>query len=423
MKKIRLRILLCANACRPDSGSEAGVGWLAYQTLRKKHQVRVLCSAASRDAIEKAVEAGRARAEDFVFIPEKWKYTGQLQADRLISWLNVLAYQSHLARLGEAQIKEFRPDCIHHVTIATWRTGNALAGFAPPFVWGPIGGGESLPMAFLGGFSTYSKAFEILRAISGRLSRLAFPVKKTARTANYIFASNRETFELVARIRGNRARMEILPVVFFSSEKMLEFRESSLRTSDPEAPIQIFSGGYLEARKGIGLALQALAKLKKRGFAFRYEHGGIGPEQGYLTKQIRDAGLEDCASILKPYGGEAYANKLRATHIFLFPSLRDNCPVTLLEAMGHGCVPVVADHAGPGEIVTPECGIKIPVTRPAEFVDRLAKELEGLFEDAALRARLGRASHERVLKAFGEARWLSRVEQAYSEVVAGSPGE
>ena len=124
--------------------------------------------------------------------------------------------------------------------------------------------------------------------------------------------------------------------------------------------------------------------------------------------------------VVEPYQATAYRQKLRATDIFLFPSLRDNCPISLLEAMGHGCVPVVADHAGPGEIVTPECGIKIPLTRPAEFVDRLAEELAGLFQDADRRRRLGEAARLRVIENFSQEHWLQRVEAAYQKVTAGT---
>jgi glycosyltransferase involved in cell wall biosynthesis len=52
------------------------------------------------------------------------------------------------------------------------------------------------------------------------------------------------------------------------------------------------------------------------------------------------------------------ALELRAAHIYLLPSLRDSAGITLAEAMLAGCVPVVADCAGPGEIVTEEMRVQ-----------------------------------------------------------------
>ena len=407
------RILLCAYACRPNAGSEPMVGWSAYQALRKQHAVRVLCSDSGAAAIAEAVTAGEADAEDFCWIPERFRGTGRPAVDKLLSWLNTFHFQRTLLEQGRREIQAFRPDVIHQVTIATWRVENPLAGRGIPFVWGPVGGGEELPLTFLRTFSAFSASFEVARMISGLMARHHPAVKQTARQADWIFAGNRPTADLLARLRGSSAGVEILPQVFFAEKKMQEFQPRVEKKEVPPASVQIFSGGYVEARKGMSLALQALARLKQRGYSFHYEHGGIGPERTHLIRQIEKMGLTKEAKIVQPYSGEAYQQKLRTTDVFLFPSLRESCGISLLEAMGHGCVPVVADHAGPGEIVTPECGVKIPVTRPKEFVARLSDELASLFQDAEKRRRLGAAARSRVLKKFSQSHWLERVENAY----------
>ena len=415
-----MRVLLIAYACRPDMGSEPMVGWSAYRALHQRHEVRVICSASGRPSIEETIREGKAQAKNFCFIPDRWPYCGRPSLDKLINWLNIMEFQLLLSRIGREEVVRFQPDILHQVTIATWRVGNPLAGGETPFVWGPVGGGEQLPAAFLKTFSCYSIFFERLRQISGLVAGHSRSVLTTARRAAWIFAGNRQTATLLNRLRGHGSQIEILPVVAFSPERMTEFENKSRSRNPGHGIVQIFSGGYVEARKGMGLALKALAQLRQKGFRFQYEHGGIGPERSHLCGQIQKLGLQDCVRFVKPYQATAYRQKLRATDIFLFPSLRDNCPISLLEAMGHGCVPVVADHAGPGEIVTPECGIKIPLTRPAEFVDRLAEELAGLFQDADRRRRLGEAARLRVIENFSQEHWLQRVEAAYQKVTAGT---
>jgi len=418
MDRLKPRILLLANACRPDMGSEPMVGWSAYQALKNEYHVRVLCAGSGKAAILEAENVGQARAKDFRFIPERWRYTGRPIFDKLINWFNIVDFQRKLAHTGREEIETFKPDVIHQVTIATWRVGNPLVGGGIPFVWGPIGGGEELPHGFWKTFSPYSRIFESLRRGSGFLACHDPRVVRTARKADWIFAGNRPTAALVERLRGHGKAVEILPVVAFSEEKLREFLPRPMANGKRQETIEIFSGGYVEARKGMGLALLALARLKARGFVFQYEHGGIGPETVHLRAEIERLGLQDCVQLVDPYRGATYQEKLRKAEIFLFPSLRDNCPISLLEAMGHGCVPVVADHAGPGEIVTEDCGVKIPARQPEGFVEQLTQQLERLFLNPILRQKFRVAARDRILSEFSRPRWLGKVAGAYREILS-----
>ena len=72
----------------------------------------------------------------------------------------------------------------------------------------------------------------------------------------------------------------------------------------------------------------------------------------------------------------------------LFPTLRDNGPGVVSEALATGAVPVIADFGGPGDIVHPEVGYKVPVTSENDMVAQMEKILTNLAGNRDLLNRL-----------------------------------
>ena len=84
-----------------------------------------------------------------------------------------------------------------------------------------------------------------------------------------------------------------------------------------------------------------------------------------------------------------------------FPSIREFGGGVVLEAMALGVAPLVVDYAGPGELVGPETGFKVPIAPRAEIV-------------AALRERLGYLCDHRADVAAAAARGLDLVAQKFT---------
>ena len=61
---------------------------------------------------------------------------------------------------------------------------------------------------------------------------------------------------------------------------------------------------------------------------------------------------------------------MRSADVLVFPSVRDFGAGVVFEALAVGAVPVVADFGGPGDIVHPEVGYKVPLTNESEWCRR-----------------------------------------------------
>jgi glycosyltransferase involved in cell wall biosynthesis len=72
----------------------------------------------------------------------------------------------------------------------------------------------------------------------------------------------------------------------------------------------------------------------------------------------------------------------------VFPSVRDFGAGAVFEALATGAVPVVADFGGPGDIVHPGVGYKVPLTNESEFVSQMEKILTDLAGNRDLLNRL-----------------------------------
>jgi glycosyltransferase involved in cell wall biosynthesis len=163
--------------------------------------------------------------------------------------------------------------------------------------------------------------------------------------------------------------------------------------------------------------LHALAKVKSRGVKFTYRLGGDGPERIHLQKLARQLGLGENIIFGQGLSGDAYRQELIKTDIYLLPSLRDNSPRTLMEAMLAGCVPIVADCGGPGEIVTEECGCRIALENPKTMADEIADAILKLHLDRAWMQSKSTAAHRRIATGYSEQSYLQSIEGIYREAL------
>jgi glycosyltransferase involved in cell wall biosynthesis len=111
-------------------------------------------------------------------------------------------------------------------------------------------------------------------------------------------------------------------------------------------------------------------------------------------------------------------DELRDADIFVLPSFAEGVPVVLMEALASG-VPVVATAiAGVGELV--EDGVSGYVVPPGDPVP-IAKCIEQLLEDPALRSRFGAAGRAKVEQEFDVRREAARLYAILTTALGSEP--
>jgi glycosyltransferase involved in cell wall biosynthesis len=106
-----------------------------------------------------------------------------------------------------------------------------------------------------------------------------------------------------------------------------------------------------------------------------------------LTKSL---GIEKAVSFSGWLGHGEVLQRLGKADVLVFPSVREFGGGVVFEALAMGAVPIVADFGGPGDIVRPEVGFKVPLTNEEDVVLEIEKVLSKVQRDRDLLERLCR---------------------------------
>jgi glycosyltransferase involved in cell wall biosynthesis len=244
-----------------------------------------------------------------------------------------------------------------------------------PFVIGPLNGGLPWPP----GFRQLDNQKEWVANLRNLYRYLPF-ARSTYRHAAAIIAASSQTYAEFAAYRGK---------VFFVPEPGIGRSLCSGDSRSPRSGVKlelIFVGG-LVPRKGCDLALRAAAPLLRSDLA-RFTVVGDGPERGRLEELAKSLGIEKGVFFCGWLSHAEVLRHLRSADVMVFPSVRDNGAGVVFEALAAGAVPVVADFGGPGDIVHPGVGYKVPLTNEIDVVAQMEKALAEIIRDRNLLGRL-----------------------------------
>jgi glycosyltransferase involved in cell wall biosynthesis len=402
----RLKILLSAYACEPDKGSEPEAGWQWAVRLARNHQITVVTRANNRASIE----AGLARLP--APHPEVVYYDLPAWLRTLKRWGLPVTWYYAFWQLGvywrlRGGVDHF--DLIHHITFNSYRWAGFWWLTNRPLVLGPLGGGQICPAPLLKLFGP-GATLERLRSWLVLVSRYNPLHRLNCRAARRLLVANQDTLERIPQASHLRTQLMLDAAI----EAQLCPPRDAPATN--ESTVRFIWVGGLRKRKGLPLALQALATALKSKPNLRLSVVGGGPDWAELQCLARELKLE---AQVTWHGWKARAEvaQLLAQHdVFLFTSVRDTSGYVLLEAMLAELPVITLNHQGAAEMTTDETAIRIPPATIPETVAALATACGALADDPARRRRMGRAGRAHVLEHHTWERRVAVMNQIYAEL-------
>ncbi len=408
----RLRVLVSAYACQPGRGSEPGQGWAIARGLADHHDVWLLTypGYGFKPAIDK--ELCENPTPHLKAVYHQLKREGHVHLhggqDRsgFKEQLHYYRWQITARRTVRRLHAEVGFDVVHHATLMKSWAPSALAGSGVPFVWGPVGGGESAPKAFYRGFSPFGRRYERLRDLARWVASLDPMVRRTARSSSLGLAATPETAKLMRGLGAKRVDI-VDPVALPDSEI-----EGLSRISPPDliSPLRLLSAGRFLHWKGYDYGIRAFARARSQAKEAgdgtladaAYVILGDGPERSRLEALACELGIAEHVHFLGMLPRASLLERLEDSHVFVHPSFHDCGGYATLEAMAAARPVLCLNLGGPGTQVTAETGFVVDAVNPEQVEADLAECILALARDRSLLARLGEAARDRV---HGRYRW------------------
>ncbi len=177
---------------------------------------------------------------------------------------------------------------------------------------------------------------------------------------------------------------------------------------NPGAPLKlVYLGRMIEEQKRVSRLVELVTVLNERGDKFEFTLAGSGRD---LPKVQAALAKVPNVRILGEIPNSETRELLRSQDVMVILSDYEGLPLSLLEAMGEGVVPVVSDlESGLRQVVTDETGIRVPVGDVAGA----ARAIGLLARDPLRLATLSAASSRLAQEEYGAA----RMGQRYLELI------
>jgi len=399
----RLRVLLIAESANPEWTSVPLIGWNLSMALARKVDAHIVTQIRNRDAL---LRQGLVEGVHFTAIDNERlasllvKVAAKLRGGVGKGWTTISAFSALAYYSFERKLwKEFGErlasgefDVVHRITPLSPTHASPIAKYLAdlkiPFVLGPLNGGIPWPSGFRHRQHAENEWLSYVRHLYKFMP-------------GYVSTRKNSSAILV----GSKYTLSELP--HWAAEKCVYLPENSVdhavfrspRSRCAMLPLKAIFVGRLVPYKGADVAINAASQFLRDG-RVQLQIIGDGPQRGYLVELVRSLGLEDEVKFWGWLPQAELQEKLGASDLMIFPSVREFGGGVVLEAMALGVTPVVADYGGPSELVDEDTGIRVPFSDEASLTVGFERALQRIVTDPKLLDRLGASAREKVLAEF-----------------------
>ena len=409
-----MKVLLSAYACDPTRGSEPGCGWSwVYHTARLGHEVWCITRISNRKNVEAWLEKSPITNLHMVYVAAPWwmEYL-RLTYHYPAVYLHYLVWQYRTYRTARQIHRAEQLDVTHHVSYSSLQLGSHLWKLDVPFIFGPVGGAQSVPVQFRH-YLVKGEFREKLRTLASGLLLYGFSnTRNTIRHAYLVLAANQETYDLVQQLGAQRVKLEL------DNGIADDFFPPRFPVRPEKERLNVLWIGRLVADKGLSLVIDALQRIEAQ-YAIHLTIVGDGPLEQHYHTRMAELELTDRVTFLGRIPFHQLKSWYRSSDVLLYTGLRNTFGIQLLEAMSFGLPVVTLNLHGVRTFVPDNVGIKVDPDDGERTAQAIKQALMRLYVDPEHRTTLGQNAYRYAKQHIWSAK-VAHVNQAYP-AESGSP--
>jgi len=221
----------------------------------------------------------------------------------------------------------------------------------------------------------------------------------------FIVLSDQEVVQL--KVKFNVREVYSLP-------NCVDLKDASLYSREyGHSPLTIGYLGRIAETKGMSYLLQSCVELKKKNVPFVLKMAGAEEVKGMFLPLFEEK-LGDSFEYSGLVSGQTKIDFLRELDVFILPSFFEGLPISLLECMSYGCIPIVTPVGSiPIIIKDGENGIFINVHDSISIVEAIEK----IQSDVKFQELVGSNARETIFDNFNPTNYVSQLNNIYDTII------
>ena len=381
-----LKIFVSAYACEPGLGSEIGVGWHWVLEMSKYFELWVLTRKSNQSTIEPWIaEHPEYNKIHFLYFDlPKWArfWKKGLRGVRL--YYNI--WQSCTNKIVKRTMQENDIKIFHHLTYgnALWKVSKY--GQKQFFVWGPVGGLETIPAEFSCMYTFKPSFIEIVRRSVVAMLPFNRGFRQRCKNADLILSKTEITKNLVPAPYRHKA-------VLCTDVAVEQSEPYKVMNISKKSTIEFITVGRLDAWRGFDLVLESFAQVVRMHPNVHLTIVGSGGDRENLEAIIEDEDIWDAVTFTGKVSMEQYKKLMQYSDVVVNASLKEGAVTVAFDSMAMGKPLICLDTTGYTRYFSNDYAILIPITKRLHVLHELRDAMIRLL-DKDTRCSMGKKALE-----------------------------